>query len=232
MLDVQNMHVYYESGHILQGVSLHVEESEVVALLGRNGVGKTTTIRTIMGLTPATEGSLSFGDASISDEPPYKRSRRGIGLVPQGRGIFPNLSVREQLLLPPRRGTNSETWSLEEVYDLFPRLRERERNSGNQLSGGEQQMLAIARALRGNPELLLLDEPSEGLSPIMVQHIGEILQDLKQHSLSILLVEQNLHLALSVADRVYIMNKGQMVHESSAKELAEDKETQHSLLGV
>lgn len=232
MLSVQNVHVYYDSGHILQGVSLRVEESEVVALLGRNGVGKTTTIRTIMGLTPAREGSISFGDASIHDEPPYKRSRRGIGLVPQGRGIFPNLSVREQLLLPPRRGTNSGSWSMEEVYDLFPPLRERERNSGDQLSGGEQQMLAIARVLRGNPELLLLDEPSDGLSPIMVRHVGEILQDLKQRSLSILLVEQNLRLALSVADRVYIMNKGQVVHECTARELAGDEETQHKLLGV
>ena len=232
MLDLQDVHVYYESGHILQGVTLHVEEGEVVALLGRNGVGKTTTIRTIMGLTPAREGSISFGDASIYGEPSYKRSRLGIGLVPQGRGIFPNLSVEEQLLLPPRRGTNSDAWSMEEVYDLFPRLKERERNSGNQLSGGEQQMLAIARALRGNPELLLLDEPSDGLSPIMVQRVGEILKDLKTHSLSILLVEQNLHLALSVADRVYVMNKGRVVHESSAKELAEDKETQHKLLGV
>ena len=232
MLDVQNVHVYYESGHILQGVSLHVEEGEVVALLGRNGVGKTTTIRTIMGLTPEKEGSLTFGGAAIQGEPPYKRSRRGIGLVPQGRGIFPNLSVREQLLLPPRRGTDSDAWSLEEVYELFPRLEERERNSGNQLSGGEQQMLAIARALRGNPELLLLDEPSDGLSPIMVQRVGGILQDLKQRSLSILLVEQNLHLALSVADRAYIMNKGQVVYEASAKKLAEDTETQHNLLGV
>lgn len=232
MIDLQDVHVYYESGHILQGVSLHVEEGEVVALLGRNGVGKTTTIRTIMGLTPAREGSISFGNVPIHGEPSYKRSRRGIGLVPQGRGIFPNLSVQEQLLLPPRRGTNSDAWSMEEVYDLFPRLKERERNSGNQLSGGEQQMLAIARALRGNPELLLLDEPSDGLSPIMVQRVGEILQDLKKHSLSILLVEQNLHLALSVADRVYVMNKGQVVHECTARELSEDKETQHKLLGV
>lgn len=232
MLDVKDLHVYYDSGHILQGLSLHVAEGEVVALLGRNGVGKTTTIRTIMGLIPASDGKISIGGSSIGDEPSYKRFRRGIGLVPQGRGIFPNLSVKEQLLLPPRRGSDSTSWSLEKVYDLFPRLKERERNSGNQLSGGEQQMLAIARALRGNPELLLLDEPSEGLSPIMVQRVGEILQDLKKLSLSILLVEQNLHLALSVVDRVYIMNKGEVVHESSAKELAADKETQHKLLGV
>ena len=233
MLSLRDVHAHYGSSHVLQGVSLDVSSGEVVALLGRNGVGKTTTIRTTVGLVRPSKGSIAFKDTPIQNEPPYKRARRGIGLVPQGRGIFPNLSVREHLLLPPRRKEqDGQQWTLEEVYDLFPRLKERERNAGNQLSGGEQQMLSIARALRGGPDLLLLDEPSEGLSPMMVERVGEILRELKQRSLPILLVEQNVHLALSVADRVYIMNKGRVVHETTATELAEDKETQHQLLGV
>lgn len=231
MLDLQNIHAHYGSSHVLHGVSLRVDPGEVVALLGRNGVGKTTTVKVTMGLMRPSRGSITYGDARIEAEPSYKRARRGITLVPQGRGIFPNLSVREQLLLPPRRKEDGE-WTMEQVYDLFPRLKERERNSGNQLSGGEQQMLAIARALRGDPDLLLLDEPSEGLSPMMVRHVGEILKDLKHRSLSILLVEQNLRLALSVADRVCIMNKGVVVYEATSAELARDKRTQHELLGV
>lgn len=231
MLNLQDVHAHYGSSHVLHGVSLSVGSGEVVALLGRNGVGKTTTIRATMGLIPLSQGSISFEDTHVHGEPSYKRAKRGISLVPQGRGIFPNLSVREQLLLPPRRKQASQ-WSLEEIYDLFPRLKERERNSGTQLSGGEQQMLSIARALRGEPDLLLLDEPSDGLSPLMVQRVGEILRDIKERSLSILLVEQNLNLALSVADRVCIMNKGVVVHEATSSELAEDEKTQHELLGV
>lgn len=233
MLSLREVHAHYGNSHVLQGVSLDVSSGEVVALLGRNGVGKTTTIRTTVGLVRSSGGSITFKDTPVQNEPPYKRARRGIGLVPQGRGIFPNLSVQEHLLLPPQRKQHDgQQWPLEEVYELFPRLKERERNAGNQLSGGEQQMLSIARALRGGPDLLLLDEPSEGLSPMMVERVGEVLRELKQRSLPILLVEQNLNLALSVADRVYIMNKGMIVHESVAPELAEDKETQHRFLGV
>ncbi len=231
MLELRDVNAHYGASHILQGVTMNVEEGEVVALLGRNGVGKTTTIRTIMGLVPSTGGEVSFKDAAIHAEPSYKRARRGIGLVPQGRGIYPNLSVREQLLLPPG-SKKSGGWTMGEIYALFPRLKERERNSGDQLSGGEQQMLAVARALRSNPELLLLDEPSEGLAPMMVKTVGDVLRDLKKRDLSILLVEQNLNLAMTVADRVYIMNKGVVVYECAAKELAEDKETQQRLLGV
>jgi branched-chain amino acid transport system ATP-binding protein len=229
MLELRDVHAHYGTSHILQGVSLRVEAGEVVALLGRNGVGKTTTIRTIMGLIPASRGVISFKGTAIQDEPPYRRARRGIGLVPQGRAIYPNLSVREQLLLPPRRNGR---WSLEQIYELFPRLKERERHGGDQLSGGEQQMLSIARALMAGPDLLLLDEPSDGLAPMMVRLVGETLRDLKRHRFSILLVEQNLNLTLGVADRVYIMNKGQVVHECEARELAEDKEVQHRLLVI
>ncbi|TCJ14845.1 ABC transporter ATP-binding protein [Rubrobacter taiwanensis] len=229
MLELRDVHAHYGSSHILQGVSLRVGAGEVVALLGRNGVGKTTTIRAITGLISVSRGEILFKDTPIQDEPPYRRARMGMGLVPQGRGIYPNLSVREQLLLPPDRNGR---WSLQEIYALFPILRERRRHAGDQLSGGEQQMLAIARALRSNPELLLLDEPSEGLAPMMVKRVGEVLQDIKRQELSILLVEQNLSLALSVADRVYIMNKGVIVHECPAAELAQDEETQHRLLGV
>lgn len=232
MLEIKDVHAHYGSSHILQGVSLKVEAGEVVALLGRNGVGKTTTIRTVMGLVPSSGGEVVFADASVEKEPPHRRARRGMGLVPQGRGIYPNLSVEEQLLLPPTRKKGNSEWSMEGVYELFPRLAERKKNSGSQLSGGEQQMLSIARALRGNPDLLLLDEPSEGLAPMMVKLVGEILRDIKERELSILLVEQNVNLALSVADRVYVMNKGRVVHECTAAELAEDKETQHRLLGV
>jgi len=232
VLELREVHAHYGSSHILHGVDLNVAAGEVVALLGRNGVGKTTTIRTVVGFLPATGGSISFRGAPIQGEPVHRRARRGISLVPQGRGIFPNLSVREHLELPPRRKDGGESWSIEEVYELFPRLKERDRNGGNQLSGGEQQMLSIARALRAGPLLLLLDEPSEGLSPIMVERVAEVLLELKRRSLPILLVEQNVRLALSVANRVYVMNKGQVVHECAAAELAEDKDTQHKLLGV
>ena len=230
MLSLSDVHAHYGSSHVLHGVSLRLAAGEVVALLGRNGVGKTTTIRSIVGFVRTSGGSITLDEEPVHDEPPHKRARRGIGLVPQGRGIFSNLSVREHLMLPPRRG--DEQWTLEEVYGLFPRLEERERHGGDQLSGGEQQMLSIARALRAGPELLLLDEPSDGLSPAMVQRVGEVLRELKRRSLPILLVEQNLSLALAVADRVYIMNKGRVVHECAAGDLAEDKETQHRLLGV
>ena len=215
------------------GVSLHVSAGEAVALLGRNnGVGKTTTIRTVVGFLPTSEGSVSFKESPIQDEPSHKRARRGIALVPQGRGIFPNLSVREHLMLPRQRKGGNGQWTLEEVYEIFPRLKERERNSGDQLSGGEQQMLSIAKAFGVGPEFLLLDEPSDGLSPAMVEGVAEILQELKRRSLPILLAERNIHLALSVADREYIMIKGQVAYESGANELAEDKEAQHRLLGV
>jgi len=199
-----------------------------VALLGRNGAGKTTTIRSIIGFTPPRTGRVRFEGQAIERWPSHRIARRGLALVPQGRRIFAPLSVRENLLL----GARSSGWNLERVFALFPRLREREAQAGGTLSGGEQQMLAIGRALLTNGRLLLLDEPSEGLSPLIVREIGRILLALKAERLSLLLVEQNYHLALRVADRVYVMNKGQIVYEGTPASLDADEEVKRRYLGV
>ncbi len=228
MLDVESIHTYYGDSHVLHGVSLRVAPGEAVALLGRNGAGKTTAIRSIVGFTPPRAGRVVFEGQPIERWPAYRIARRGLALVPQGRRIFAPLSVRENLLL----GARSEGWTLERVFELFPRLREREGQSGGTLSGGEQQMLAIARALLTNGRLLLLDEPSEGLAPLIVREIGRILQALKAERLSLLLVEQNYHLALRVADRVYVMNKGQIVYEGTPAGLEADEEIKRRYLGV
>jgi branched-chain amino acid transport system ATP-binding protein len=199
-----------------------------VALLGRNGAGKTTAIRSIVGFTPPRAGRVVFEGQAIERWPAYRIARRGLALVPQGRRIFAPLSVRENLLL----GARSEGWTLERVFGLFPRLRERQAQLGGTLSGGEQQMLAIARALLTNGRLLLLDEPSEGLAPLIVREIGTTLQALKAQRLSLLLVEQNYHLALRVADRVYVMNKGQIVYQGTPAGLEADEEVKRRYLGV
>ena len=228
MLDVEAIHTYYGDSHVLHGVSLRVGPGEAVALLGRNGAGKTTAIRSIVGFTPPRAGRVVFEGQAIERWPAYRIARRGLALVPQGRRIFAPLSVRENLLL----GARAEGWTLERVFTLFPRLREREGQSGGTLSGGEQQMLAIGRALLTNGRLLLLDEPSEGLAPIIVREIGRILQALKAERLSLLLVEQNYHLALRVADRVYVMNKGQIVYEGTPAGLEANEEIKRRYLGV
>ncbi|MEK7446595.1 MAG: ABC transporter ATP-binding protein [candidate division NC10 bacterium] len=228
MLEVDGIHTYYGESHILHGVSLRVAAGEAVALLGRNGAGKTTMIRSIVGFTPPREGRIVFEGEPIQAWPPYRISRRGVALVPQGRRIFSPLSVRENLLL----GARAAGWTLERVFALFPRLRERAEQSGGTLSGGEQQMLAIGRALLTNGRLLLLDEPSEGLAPIIVREIGRIVKGLKGERLSILLVEQNYHLALRVADRVYVMNKGQIVYEGTPQSLEAAEEIKRRYLGV
>jgi branched-chain amino acid transport system ATP-binding protein len=228
MLDVDSIHTYYGDSHVLHGVSLRVGAGEAVALLGRNGAGKTTAIRSIVGFTPPRAGRVVFEGQAIERWPAYRIARRGLALVPQGRRIFAPLSVRENLLL----GARPEGWTLERVFTLFPRLREREGQSGGTLSGGEQQMLAIGRALLTNGRLLLLDEPSEGLAPIIVREIGRILQALKAERLSLLLVEQNYHLALRVADRVYVMNKGQIVYEGTPAGLEANEEIKRRYLGV
>ena len=228
MLDVEAIHTYYGDSHVLHGVSLRVAPGEAVALLGRNGAGKTTAIRSIVGFTPPRAGRVVFEGRAIERWPSYRIARSGLALVPQGRRIFAPLSVRENLLL----GARPEGWTLERVFALFPRLREREQQSGGTLSGGEQQMLAIGRALLTNSRLILLDEPSEGLAPLIVREIGRILLALKAERQSLLLVEQNYHLALRVADRVYVMNKGQIVYEGTPSGLEADEEVKRRYLGV
>jgi branched-chain amino acid transport system ATP-binding protein len=228
VLEVDGIHTYYGESHVLHGVSLRVGAGEAVALLGRNGAGKTTAIRSIVGFTPPRAGRVRFEGRAIERWPAYRIARGGLALVPQGRRIFAPLSVRENLLL----GARASGWTLERVFALFPRLRERQGQAGGTLSGGEQQMLAIGRALLTNGRLLLLDEPSEGLAPIVVREIGAILQRLKAERLSLLLVEQNYHLALRVADRVYVMNKGQIVYEGTPADLEAAEDVKRRYLGV
>jgi branched-chain amino acid transport system ATP-binding protein len=227
-LSVEGIHTYYGDSHILHGVSLSVAAGEAVAILGRNGAGKTTMIRSIVGFTPPRAGRIVFDGEGIHGWLPYRIARRGVALVPQGRRIFAPLSVRENLVL----GARADGWTLERIFALFPRLAERQGQVAGTLSGGEQQMLALGRALLTNGRMLLLDEPSEGLAPLVVREIGRVVQGLKGERLSILLVEQNYHLALQVADRVYVMNKGQIVYEGSPTELGRDEDVKRRYLGV
>jgi branched-chain amino acid transport system ATP-binding protein len=228
-LEVDGIHTYYGDSHVLRGVSLTVEPGEAVALLGRNGVGKTTLIRSIVGFTPPRAGVVRLRGGEIQRWPAHRIARHGIGLVPQGRRIFAPLTVNENLRLGERGAAPGRR---ERMYALFPRLRERAGQGGGTLSGGEQQMLAIARALMTAPHLLLLDEPSEGLAPIIVREIGRVLVRLKGEGLSILLVEQNVPLALRVADRVYVMSKGQIVYHGSPAELDANEEIKRRFLGI
>lgn len=234
MLELENIHAYYGNSHILQGVSLVVPTGKCVALLGRNGAGKSTTIHTIAGLHKSQRGSIRFQKKPVESLTSYQISREGIGLVPQGRRIFPSLTIRENLTMAARKnlkGDNSE-WDIEKVYKLFPVLKEREKNMGTQLSGGQQQMLAIGRALMTNPQFLLMDEPSEGLAPVIIDQIGDIVAKLKESGLSILMVEQNISLACQAADEILIMNKGTIVWKGTPEELLENDEIQHKYLGV
>jgi len=232
MLELVDVHTYYGESYVLQGISLEVKEGSVVALLGRNGMGKTTTIRSIIGFTPPRRGVIRFKGRDITGLQPYKIARMGIGLVPQGRHIFPSLNVKENLTMSARETGKPEAWSLDRVYSLFPILKERASCKGNLLSGGEQQMLTIGRALMTNPALLLMDEPSEGLAPIIVREVGHVIRQLKESGFSILLVEQNLPVALGVADYVYIVSKGVIVYESIPEELKGNEEVKTKYLGV
>jgi branched-chain amino acid transport system ATP-binding protein len=231
LLAVDDIHTYYEHSHVLQGVTLHAPAGAVTAILGRNGVGKTTLIRSVIGFTPPRYGSIRFNDAPIERLPSHAIARLGVGLVPQGRRIFGSLTVRENLTIggvPGRAGR----WSLETVYEMFPRLRERAANYGGQLSGGEQQMVAIGRALMSNPVLLMMDEPSEGLAPLIVQELQNTMRRLKSTGLAIVLVEQNLPLALSVADTAYIISKGRVVFAGDPEEIRTNAQLRTTHLGI
>jgi len=230
MLRLDGVHAYYGDSHVLQGVSLAVEDGEVVALLGRNGMGKTTTISSVVGLVRPRAGSIQFDGEELVGRPPHAIAGLGIGLVPQGRRLFPELTVRENLTLAMRR--RNRTWPLERIFEMFPILEVRGQVPAGRLSGGEQQMAAIARALLTGPSLLLLDEPSEGLAPIIVDQIGDIIAALREEGLSILLVEQNLPMVWRVADRVAILSKGVVVYEDAAAALAADAEARRRHLGV
>jgi branched-chain amino acid transport system ATP-binding protein len=229
MLSIQDVHTYYGDSYILQGVTLDLKPGQVVALLGRNGVGKTTLVRSIIGLTPAKRGNIVFKDTDITRMPAYRIAQMGIGLVPQGRHVFRSLTVKEHLSVTAR---GEGPWNFDRVVELFPNLGSRMRSLAGKLSGGEQQMLAAARALVGNPALLLMDEPTEGLAPMVVRELGRVIEALKQAGTSILLVEQQLAFALRHADVVFIMSKGRIVHQSTPAQLANDAETKARFLGV
>lgn len=231
ILELVDVHTYYGESHILNGISLQVEEGSVVALLGRNGMGKTTTIHSIIGFTPPRHGTIYFKGKEISHLLPYQICQAGLALVPQGRRIFPSLNVRENLVIGAR-STARSGWSLGKAYSSFPVLKERANSRGNLLSGGEQQMLCIARALLTNPDLLLMDEPSEGLAPLIIREIGDIISKLKDEGTSILLVEQNLPMALRVSDYVYILSNGEIVYQCTPVELSNNKEIQGKYLAV
>lgn len=232
MLEVEGIHTYYGLSHVLFGVSLKVEPGEVVCLLGRNGAGKTTTLKSIMGLTPPKQGSIKFKGEEITGQAPYLLARKGIGYVPDDRRIFADLTVGENLEIAARKAKGPGGWDKERVYELFPALKEIESRKGGCLSGGEQKMLAIARALMGNPELLLLDEPTEGLAPMLVRALEEQIRKLKEAGLTILLAEQNVRSALRLSDRGYIIDNGQIRYQGSIEELRGNEEVRKKYLLV
>jgi branched-chain amino acid transport system ATP-binding protein len=232
ILDVSGIETAYGLSQVLLGVSLTIAPGEMVTLMGRNGMGKTTTVRSIMGLTPARAGSVRFAGAEISGLPSYKVAQLGIGLVPEGRQIFPNLSVRENLVATAAVRGRDAAWTLDTVYDLFPRLRERETSMGNQLSGGEQQMLAIGRALMTNPRLLILDEATEGLAPLIRAEIWRCLARLKATGLSVLVIDKNVGALMRVADRHFLIERGRVVWSGDSAALAAAPDVQHRYLGV
>jgi len=234
MLNVEDVHTYYGKSYILQGIFLSVDERQVASVVGRNGVGKTTLIRSIMGLIPVRKGKITFQGRDIIAEETHRLAKMGIGLVPQGRHIFPSLSVKENLDINARKSHDAMAsyWDKDKVIELFPVLKNRLFLEGARLSGGEQQMLAIARALMGNPKLLLMDEPSEGLAPVILRELGKRITQLKKEGLSILLVEQNLQLALRHCDYLYIISKGKIVYSSIPDDLWSNEEVRTEYLGI
>lgn len=235
VLEISDIHTYYGDSYVLQGVSLNVGPGQVVGLMGRNGVGKTTTLRSIIGFSPPKRGRITFKDVDVTKMAPHQIAKSGISLVPQGRRIFPSLTVAEHLHVFARsgNGAGAHGWDAARILSLFPELEQRLKQKGSALSGGEQQMLAIARALLTNPQLLLMDEPSEGLAPLAVQHVVTVIEQLRAKAeLPILLVEQNLSLALTLADYIYVMNKGLIVFDGPAEELARSHDIQRTYLGL
>jgi branched-chain amino acid transport system ATP-binding protein len=231
ILEVNNIYTSYGLSQVLFGISLKIKEGEVVSLLGRNGVGKTTTLRSIMGLTPAHSGSIKWKGEEITAKPSYEIAKMGIGFVPEDRRIFSDLTVWENLDVAIKSsGKGGPSWTVERVFELFPALEPLRNRRGGFLSGGEQQMLTVARALMGNPELLLLDEPSEGLAPVVVQHLGEQISKLREEGMTILLSEQNTQFSLDLSDRLYILEKGEVRYEGKVAEFLKDEESYKTYL--
>jgi branched-chain amino acid transport system ATP-binding protein len=231
ILEVEDIHTYYGEAYVLQGLSLKLEQGQILGLLGRNGMGKTTLVNSIVGFTPPRRGRIIFKGVDITGISSFETIRSGMGLVPQGRRVFPTLSVEENLMVA-ERSLDRHGWDLKRVYALFPRLRERRSQRARTLSGGEQQMLAIGRGLMTNPDCLIMDEPSEGLAPIIIQGVWEAIGRLKEEGLSILLVEQNASLALKLVDYVHVMSKGQVVYSARPEELRANDEIKASYLGI
>jgi len=237
LLEVKDLNTFYGMSHVLQGISLRVDQGDIVTLLGRNGMGKSTTLKTIMGLVKPRSGSVLFKGKDITGNPPYKVARAGIGYVPEDRRIFPNLSVTDNLFLGIKGGkilnpSDPKVWTVERIFHHFPKLKERAEQKGRFLSGGEQQMLTIGRSLMGNPELILVDEPTEGLAPLMVQEVRDVLEGIHKTGVSILLVEHNIKVALSLASRVYLMGKAHIGFAGSREELEAQPETKAKYLEV
>ena len=232
MLRVHDLHTYYGDSHVLQGVSLHVEKGTVAAVLGRNGVGKTTLCHSIVGFTPARAGRVVFNDVEITAESPHRICRMHLSLVPQGRRVFSSLTVKEHLAIAATKGRLPAPWTIRKVFDVFPRLEERRDHRGNELSGGEQQMLAMARALVANPVLVVMDEPTEGLASALIADVVNVIRRLKDEGTSVLLVEQNAAFAVKLADRVHVMSRGQIVHSSEPAALWANEEIKTQFLGV
>ncbi len=228
-LEVSGLHTYYGKSHVLHGVGLEVRPGELVALLGRNGAGKSTTLRSIVGLTPAREGTVRVLGQDVTRWPPYRIAALGVGFVPEGRRVFANLTVEENLKVPLER---PGPWTIDRVYELFVRLRERRTNLGRQLSGGEQEMLAIGRALLLNPKLLVLDEPSQGLAPLIVRDVFKSIVAMRDAGMAVLLVEQNVRAAVEIADRAYVLDDGKIVYEGPAADLARDEQRVRALAGA
>jgi branched-chain amino acid transport system ATP-binding protein len=232
VITVDDVHTYRGSSYVLQGVSMRAEFGQCTALLGRNGMGKTTLVETLMGLLTCRRGAIDLEGTVVTGKEPFQIAKQGIALVPQGRHVFPSLSVEENLTLAARGANGENPWTLERVYELFPNLSRRRRNRGSDLSGGEQQMLVIGRALMTNPRVLVMDEPSEGLAPVIVDLVGDVIRQLRDEGLCVFLVEQNYGLAVSVADKIYILASGQMVWEGTPEELQNSPDIRHRHLGV